>query len=373
MEALILSCGTGGGHDAAGRALQEELTRRGHHVTMINPYALKSERTADRINNTYIRVAQRAPAVFGLVYGIGNLYRRLPFHSPVYFVNGRMAETMQGFLSEHHFDVVLMPHVFPAEILSFMKDRGMTVPQTIFIATDYTCIPFTEEPDCDAYVIPSEELMPEFTRRGIPEEKLHPLGIPVSRRFSEPMSREEAAARLGLDPKKRYILVSGGSIGAGNMTAVLRTLCRLYRDDRETQIIAICGSRSELSEHLRAQYGDRVTILDHTDQMDAYLSLCEMFLTKPGGLSSTEAAVVGVPILHIAPIPGCETKNVRYFRRLGMGIPVRRSRYTLRRAVGAVETPSVRSSMIQRQHQYVPAGASAGICDLAEQLAAEAT
>ena len=373
METLILSCGTGGGHDAAGRALQEELTRRGHHVTMMNPYTLKSERTADRINNTYIRVAQRVPQAFGAAYGIANLYRRLPFRSPVYFANRQMVDTMQDYLSEHHFDVVLMPHLFPAEILTNMKEQGLEVPKMIFVATDYTCIPFTEEPDCDAYVIPSEELTPEFTRRGIPAEKLYPLGIPVSRRFSEPMSRDEAAAKLGLDPEKHYILVSGGSIGAGNMTAVLRTLCRLYRDDRETQIIAICGSRSELSDRLRAQYGDRVTILDHTDQMDAYLSLCEIFLTKPGGLSSTEAAVVGVPILHIAPIPGCETRNVRYFRRLGMGIPVRRSRRTLCRAVGAVEDRSVRDGMIQQQHRYVPADASAEICDLAEQLAAEAS
>lgn len=369
MEALILSCGTGGGHDAAGRALKEELTRRGHHVTMINPYTLKSDRVANRINNAYIRIAQRAPRAFGAAYGIANLYRHLPFHSPVYFANERMVETMRSYLSEHHYDVVLMPHLFPAEILTNMKEQGLPVPKTIFVATDYTCIPFTEEADCDAYVIPSEALTPEFVRRGIPQDKLHALGIPVSGRFSSPMTREEAANSLGLDPEKRYILISGGSIGAGNVAAVLRTLCRLYEGDQDVRIIAICGSRTELAERLREKYGDQVMILDHTDRMDAYLSLCDMFLTKPGGLSSTEAAVVGVPILHIAPIPGCETRNVRYFRQNGMDIPVRHPRRTLRRAVGAVENEVVRDCMIRQQHRCVPVDAAAKICDLAEQLA----
>lgn len=41
MEALILSCGTGGGHNAAGYAVKEELERRGHNVKMLDPYTLK--------------------------------------------------------------------------------------------------------------------------------------------------------------------------------------------------------------------------------------------------------------------------------------------------------------------------------------------
>ena len=61
MEALILSCGTGGGHNAAGAAVCEALTRRGHHAWMLNPFTLKSEKLAGRIDNTYIKIAQRAP------------------------------------------------------------------------------------------------------------------------------------------------------------------------------------------------------------------------------------------------------------------------------------------------------------------------
>lgn len=371
MEALILSCGTGGGHNAAGRAMLEALERRGHRAAMFNPYTLKSETAALRIDNAYIRVAQCAPRAFGAIYELGNLWRRLPGYSPVYYANGLMVDRMEEFLSKNHFDVVLMPHLFPAEILTHLKRRGLKVPKMIFVATDYTCIPFTEEPDCDAYVIPSEELRPEFLSWGIPADRIAPLGIPVSRRFSRPISRDEAASLLGLDPEKRYILVSGGSIGAGNVAAILRSLCRLYRFDENTRIVAICGSRSELSAQLRDEYGERVLILDHTDRMDAYLRLSDVYLTKPGGLSSTEAAVMGVGLLHIAPIPGCETRNVAFFTKHGMSLAVDRQPGTLRRAIAEVEDPKFRRRMIDNQHRWVPSDAADQICRLAERLTGE--
>ena len=95
MEALILSCGTGGGHNAAGYAVKEELERRGHNVKMLDPYTLKGNHIDRLIDNAYIKLVQRVPLAFGAVYGLGNLYRRLPFRSPVYFLNRKMVPVME--------------------------------------------------------------------------------------------------------------------------------------------------------------------------------------------------------------------------------------------------------------------------------------
>lgn len=48
------------------------------------------------------------------------------------------------------------------------------------------------------------------------------------------------------------------------------------------------------------------------------MDACDVLFTKPGGLSSTEAAAKGIPIIHTAPIPGCETDNARFFHYHGM-------------------------------------------------------
>ena len=214
MEALILSCGTGGGHDAAAEAVREELVMRGNRVVVMNPYDLHSSRMSENINKAYISLVQNIPKAFGIVYCIGEVYRRFPFHSPVYYLNGGMAYAMEAYLKQNHFDVIVLTHLFPAEILTQMKSRGMKIPKTVYIATDYTCIPFTEETNCDVYIIPDKRLKEEFRRKGIPAEKIAPLGIPVRRAFSLWMSREEAREKLCFETNKKYMLVSGGTIGA---------------------------------------------------------------------------------------------------------------------------------------------------------------
>ena len=54
--------------------------------------------------------------------------------------------------------------------------------------------------------------------------------------------------------------------------------------------------------------------------MDLYLKACDIVYTKPGGLTSTEAAASRLPLVHTFPIPGCETANKNFFHHLGMSI-----------------------------------------------------
>ena len=66
-----------------------------------------------------------------------------------------------------------------------------------------------------------------------------------------------------------------------------------------------------------------VIILKYVDNLHMYMKASDVFITKGGGLSSTEAAVSGIPIIHVTPIPGCETKNCRFFSKSGMSIWVK--------------------------------------------------
>lgn len=368
MKAIILSCGTGGGHNAAGLAVKEELELRGHSALMLNPYSLKSARTESFINQVYIKTVQKAPRVFGAIYALGNAYRRLPFRSPVYFINGGMAKRLDRFFKEENPDIVIMPHVFPAEIITNMKNRGMSVPKTVFVSTDYTCIPFTEETDCDIYITPQEDLNPEFEKRGIAREKLKAFGIPVSRRFSQPLSRERAAELLGLDKEKRYILVSGGSMGAGKLVYAIKILYDKFKKDGGTRIIVICGSNEWLFKQLSKRYTDKIIPVRYTDKMAEYMRVSDIYITKPGGLSSTEGAAMGVPMAHIMSIPGCETANMRYFGERGMSIPVRKLRKSLSEAADRLSSDSAAREMTESQKKYINREAARDICTLAEQL-----
>ena len=366
MNVLILSCVTGGGHNAAGAAVKKQLQKQGHQVVMINPYQLKSNRLAGVIDKVYIGLVQKNSTLFGFVYRLGELYRRLPFPSPVYYINRKMAYILQEYLLRHPADVIITPHLYPAEIITNMKKMGMEVPLSIFVATDYACIPFTEETDCDYVVIPSEKLIPEFRKYGIPKEKSYPLGIPTADTGVERISPEEAKRQLGLDPAKEYLLIAGGSMGAGALEEVVEMLYRA-RSLHKCKLIMVCGNNQQLYSRLQKRYADKIELVGYTDKMPLYLKAGSIFITKPGGLSSTEAAAARIPLIHICPIPGCETKNMQFFKKAGMALAVTNPKEELTAAVLSLQKQENRNKMIQCQKKYVPGTAAAQLGQLVEE------
>lgn len=372
MEALVLSCSTGSGHNTAARAVVQALQVRGHHVVMLDPYALVSDELSRKVGNTYIKIAQRTPRLFGAAYSLGCAYRRLPVHSPVYWVNKRMLKVTQTHLQQHRYDVILTTHVFPGEILTYMKVKGIALPKTVFIATDYACIPFTEECKCDRFCIAAESLRSEYIGYGIAPQRLVATGIPVRQEFLNTGEREAALAQLGMSPELHYLLLSGGSIGAGQIGAMLRTLRCFLKCQPSYRLIVICGNNASLLEQLKAAYGaePQITLLGTTNQMALYLRACDVYLSKPGGLSSTEAAVVGVPLIHLPPIPGCEPLNRQFFSSRGMSIAVDKGTELLN-ALELLRQKTECEKMRQAQRQYIPQNAAEEICRLSEALVQE--
>ena len=365
MDALMLTCGTGGGHNTACAAVAQAMAARGHSVRTLNPYTLKSEQVAEVVDKAYILLAQKAPVAFGAAYKLGDAYRKLPFPSPVYRINRLMEPLLEKYIEANHFDAVVTTHLFPGEMLTSMKRRGANVPRTYFVATDYACIPFTEETDLDRYIIPAKELTAEFVGRGIDPERIRPLGIPVRRQFYGQEDRTSIRERLALDLGKKMILVAGGSIGAGHIQRVVELL--LDRYENCAQVVVICGSNRELEEDMRAAFGEQCAVLGFTDQMADYMKACDLYLSKPGGLSSTEAAVVGTALVHITPIPGCETSNMHFFAQNGMSLAVNAPEHELTDACDRLLGEGAREKMIECQHRVIPADAAGDICTLLEE------
>jgi len=368
VDALILSCGTGGGHDSAAKAIMQELHTRGHRAAMLNPYTLQSENLARRINDLYISMVQKKPRLFGAVYTAGQFYRELPCRSPVYFVNHRMIPVMESYLSAHHYDIVIMTHLYPAEIMTNMKNNGVKIPKSIFVSTDYVCIPFTEETECDAYIIPAEDLVTDYVNRGLPEEKLYPFGIPTNSVFAKTQSKEEARMRLNLDSKSKYILITGGSMGVGKMKETIKFLIDGFSSRQDIGLIIVCGSNKELYDKLIAKQPKNTVVVGYTNDIAGYMRASDLFITKPGGLSSTEAAVCGIPILHTAAIPGCELYNAEYFSKHGMSIVCHKPSEIPTLAMELLSDWEKCASMVECQQHMVNGTASANICELAERL-----
>ncbi|MGM9606078.1 MAG: glycosyltransferase [Oscillospiraceae bacterium] len=362
MHILILSCNTGGGHNSAASAVVESMCSRGHTGERVDFLSLAGEKVSELVSGAYVGVVKKMPAVFGVTYGVGRAVssaeHALGVRSPVYLACERVIPALERYLDEHPCDAIVAPHTFPALALTEMKRRGIPLPLTVAVATDYTCTPFFEEGDCDYTMIPSELCMDEFVRRGFPREKLVPLGIPVSEGFQHRVGKEESCRLLGLEPEFRWVLLMGGSMGAGHIAQL--TGCLLHLTPEDIHLAVICGSNEKLQREMTRRFGKktRVKVVGLTDQVARYMEACDLLYTKPGGITSTEGAVMGVPMVHMKPIPGCESRNRQLFTEHGMSVS---ARGVLAQAVEGrrlLRDPERCAQMVQAQRRQIMAGSA---------------
>lgn len=366
MKALILSCNTGGGHNSAARAIAEEMHDRGDEAYVLDYLGLAGEGVSRLVGDGYVQIVKKTPRLFGMVYKLGMVISRLVRRSPVYYVNGRMAKYLDGYLKEHPVDVLVMPHLYPAETITYMKRKGMKLPLTVAVMTDYTCIPFWEETDCDYYILPHEAMKKSCVKRGLPEEKLRTFGIPVAKSCRREIRREEARRKLGMDPAGRYFLAAGGSMGAGDLSELVE---KLLEETSTEKILVICGSNKKAEQKLKKQFAEeqRVQILGFTTQMPLYLKACDVLFTKPGGLTSTEAAVVGVPMIHTAPIPGCETVNRKFFTKAGMSWSAMTLKGQVEKGIQLMNDKTAAEDMVKKQKKQIHGDAVERLCDFIQE------
>ena len=363
MKVLVLSCSTGQGHNTAAQAVLEALEARGAVCALLDPFSFKGERVARNVANAYIRNAVFAPHLFGALYRIGGWISSSRRHSPVYWANTRYASELQAHIEREAFDAVVTSHLYPAEALTFLKRKKRLHIPFYTVMTDYDCSPFWEETRPDYCFTPSEEISQICVKRGMARERLVETGIPVRKSTRERIGKAAARESLGLNPQARLIVVMGGSMGGGRMKDVVREL--LKRTEKGTLVAALCGSNQALAKHMMKRFAseERLRIVGYTAQAARWMEACDVFLTKPGGLSSTEAAVMNVPLVLTAPIPGCETLNAAYFQKHGLARRAFQPALAAEEALRLLEDEAARREMLRCQRTSVSASAADDIAD----------
>ncbi|MBC8537184.1 MGDG synthase family glycosyltransferase [Feifania hominis] len=362
MKVLILSCSTGQGHNSAGQAVYECLQQRGVCCEMRDALGFSSGRVSKNVCGAYVGITTHVPGLFSLLYSAGGLISTSRIKSVVYYANTLYAPKIGDYIRENGFDTVVVSHLFPAEALTYLRRKGSLSARCYAIATDYTCIPFWEETELDRYFIPHADLTEEFARKGIPADRLTATGIPVSQRFAQRLPADEARRLLKLPQQGRLYLVMTGSMGYGNAGELTERLLR--RVGADDSIVIFGGNNETMKRELRTRYeGERrVRVLDFTRDVPLYMDACDLVFTKPGGLTSTEAAVKRAALAHTAPIPGCETKNAAFFKDRGLSLCDQNLDALVDQAVALANDPTARRSMAEAQAAHSNPHAAQDIC-----------
>lgn len=375
MKALILSCSTGGGHNAAAHALCEELQARQHEADYLDVMTLGPELTENLVDNTYIKTVQKLPWVFGEVYKLGAAvsdFNGTKYKSPVYYACSLLSEKLLTYIEDGDYDIVICSHLYPAEMMTHLRRQKKTDLPVVAIATDYALIPFWQETDCDIYTIPHRDCALDYAFHGIPMEKLYPTGIPVSRRFQDVAKRSVESVReeLGIGAAGTVSLVAGGSMGSGDLYEIARHFSRELKNDEYA--VFVCGTNQKLRKKLEHHFGHhpRMRILGYTDRMAEYMRASDIIFTKPGGLTTTEAANLKIPIVHCQPIPGVEPLDRAFFMAHSMSITGKNVREQVERGEQLMRDPKSRELMQDAMELHINPYAATDIAVLCEQLSA---
>lgn len=345
-KVLILSCGTGGGHNSAAKAILEELLSQGLEADFMEYLEIINTNLKNKVNEIYLKSTNNEGKTFKVAYKLGEIYQKTNIKSPVYGLNQLNKNKLYDYIKRNGYEYIITTHLFAAQALTAIKKEHRI--NFTAVATDYVCIPFWRETNPDFMITPSDELKSSFIDQGVKENKLIPLGIPVKRAYSEDYDINDCKKKVGLDINKRYVLLLTGSMGFGNVEEIVD---ELKNNINRINLIVACGTNKELYEKLNKK--DNVIPLEFTENIDLYMKSSDIILSKPGGLTTTEIAVLGKPFIHTMPIPGCENYNANFFESHKMSLKCMNIPEIVESTKLLLENKDLCRELVENQRKYM--------------------
>ena len=322
MKTLILTVSTGEGHNSAASAIEDELKKRGAETRILDACYCVNKFLGFTVSYGYLLSIGAMSHGYATVYGMLE-HRKKPEgrFSPTLSAVSIMANKLFEYISEFDPDVILCTHVFAALAIEYLKEKGKIRAKTYGVVTDFTVHPYWEELRCfDHIVIPSERLGWQCLKKGLKKKQLLPLGIPVRNGFKKSVSKPKARARLGLMPDKPVVMVMGGSMGYGDLKESVEQIDRLKTC---FQIVVVCGNNEaayqKLSEYRSAH---KLKVFGYTKDIPLIMDASDCIITKPGGITVSEALAKGLPLILTKPIPGHEERNMEFLMNSGAAMGV---------------------------------------------------
>ena len=396
MRVLILSATTGGGHMRAANALKE-------YIKSINPYsAVRITDTIQYISPTlnkavtegYVYLATKTPKLFGYVYKSADTVDTT-LNKTVEIVSSTVRNKLKPMLDDFQPDIIVTTHPFAAEIFTALKSHtGIPIP-IISIVTDFAIHQTYINDLVDAYILSSREMVSQMVDRGVDRVKLYPYGIPVKQEFYKHYEREKSFESEGMNPDIPTILIMAGSFG---VTDILKIYHKIVKSPANFQVIVITGKNEKLYDTFdrylsKINLNNTILSIDkssrpvsitrlsrhrkpskptklmyYTNEVEKYMQMADMIVTKPGGLTVSEAIATGLPMGIFKAIPGQEEQNADFLIREHMAVRLEKDNSCKRTITDLISHPEKLEAMSKAIKDFSKGNSSANIYILMKEL-----
>jgi processive 1,2-diacylglycerol beta-glucosyltransferase len=305
----------GAGHNQAAKAVENEIVRRfpRARVNIVDFMAGENSKLNTLLKETYLKLIAFTPTIYDLLYRWTKNQRR---SSRAQTLLARATKrAMLSLYRQYRPDIIICTHPFPCGAAAHLRSRKAIGAQLAAVVTDFVVHPLWISPEVDFYFVAGQEVGRELRSRGIPAGRIYPTGIPIDASFNQNIDRSKVLANYGLDPDQPIILVMAGGLGVGPVRQVVQSLslCRT-----PIQTVVITGKNAELRRELRleaARLEHKIIIVGYTRHVRELMAIADLLITKPGGLTTSEALSLSLPMVLFSPIAGQEEDNAVFLTK----------------------------------------------------------
>lgn len=321
---LIVSASIGAGHNQAAQALCSEI-QQSHPRTKVEVADFLTEKNSYLsaiMKTTYLKMLGICPNMYDF------LYRWSSEGSHGQKVQNLMAQAtkhnMQLLLNRHQPDMLIFTHPFPCSAAAYLKHRGAFSLPLAAVITDFAVHPLWIHKEVNFYFVAGKELETSLLSQHLPATSIFASGIPIAASFAGSPDKNTARKTLNLRMDLPTILVMGGGLGLG---PVKDALCELNQLPFRLQLVVVAGHNDSLRKQLQqlaSTSKHKVTILGFTNQIHVLMAAADLLITKPGGLTSSEALASNLPLLFLDSLPGQEEENAAYLTDKGAALWIKK-------------------------------------------------
>lgn len=344
MRILIATVTAGAGHLQAAAALEEAWrhARPNDELKRVDVLDFVPRLQKKVYVEGYVKLIEHAPELWGMIFKKTDnpkLVRKITRFRRAFAkqTNRRFVKYLTAFSPE----IVLCTHYLPVEIMGHLKsERTARHPFTVCVVTDFEAHALWMDQAVDLYCVAADETKASLVARGVAAANVSVTGIPIGARFSSHPNARAVRKQYGLRDDLPVLLVLGGGFGMGPVAQILGALDRV---EHTLQSLVVTGRNEALRRELACQnFKHPTNVLGFVTNMHELMAVADLAITKPGGLTTSEALAMGCPLFILNPIPGQESANSDFLLERGAAVKVNRVEDLAYRVEQLVKAPKLK-------------------------------
>ncbi|GAB2547822.1 MGDG synthase family glycosyltransferase [Gracilibacillus alcaliphilus] len=303
------------GHHHVADALMEAFQKMNHTIPCqkVDILSYSYGRIECLVSSTYLFWIKQIPQSYNWLYDqlaykqVSKRNRQLLYEAIfTYFFKRLIRETEPA--------ILFCTHSLPSHLASRLKRNRKLAAVTVNVYTDYFVNRVWGIDGIDYHIVPTVQVKAFLMSHGVKEGHIFVTGIPVHEAFVQTASLPE-------DKRNITVLVSGGSLGVGEIYQILSN----RSSHKNLHYYVLCGKNEKLYQQLVSRSDPHVTpipYLTSKQEMNQLYDKVDAVLTKPGGVTISECLKKNKAVFIYHALPGQEKINLEQLQELGVVIPI---------------------------------------------------